>query len=72
VLPADEDFIIDPIDDESAEQAEDNRANTGDTKSIKFPTWIETVAPIIEGNIARHGKSKGRPRRPPRDRGGND
>jgi hypothetical protein len=72
VLPADEDFIIDPIDDEAAEQEAASRPETGDTKSIKFPTWTEAVGPIIEANIARRGKTRSRPRRPPRDRGGGE
>jgi hypothetical protein len=72
VLPADEDFIVDPLDEESAEQAQAAPAESGDTKSIKFPTWFETVSPIIEANIARRGKPRSRPRRPPRDRGGGD
>jgi hypothetical protein len=70
VLPADEDFIIDPIDDEAAEQSAAARPESGDTKSIKFPTWSEAVGPIIEANIARRGKPRGRQRRPPRDRSG--
>jgi hypothetical protein len=73
VLPADEDFIIDPIDDELDNETEEIRPDESGTKSIKFPTWNETVSPIIEANIGRRNKSKGRPRRPPsRDRGGGD
>lgn len=72
VLPADEDFIVDPVDDEMAEQQSANPAESQTTKSIKFPTWLETVSPIIEANLARRGKPKGRPRRHHRDRGPND
>lgn len=69
VLPADEDFIIDPLDDDVSNEVDETRPEAAGTKSIKFPTWLEAVSPIIEANIARRGKSKSRPRRP-QGRGG--
>ena len=74
VLPADEDFIIDPIDEDFENDATTSLPSTGDTKSIKFPTWQETITPIIDGNIARRSTNKPgpRPRRPNRDRGSRD
>jgi hypothetical protein len=59
------------LDDVIEDGPSESTAASSETKSIRFPTWNETISPIIEANIARHAKSKGS-RRPPRDRGGRD
>ncbi len=54
------------IDEESLDRDDSKPERKSDLKSVKFPTWVEAIGPIVEGNIARHKKSK--IRRPKRGR----